>query len=173
MWPSPLSGAKSANVRRNIAIQAKHDPTIRNGEIAGGNYRSLVFRSSTRMLNGAGPINEPIRTLYVDGSDDSRRAFEMCSNAAFDFSVEITAPGTEVFFHDGLLHVDFTGLDEIKTAVEYANRLYAQAGTQVADALQASMLRPGTHTRQAVEAEKEERERLLHTAMLQYKHSLP
>lgn len=123
------------------------------------------------MLNGSGPINEPIRTLYVDGSDDSRRAFELCSNAKFDFAVEITEPGTEVLFHDGLLHVDFTGLDEIKTAIELANKLYAKAGMHVATALQASPLQPSEHTRQAVEAEKEERERLLHTAMLQYKRS--
>lgn len=129
----------------------------------------LVFRENVRMLNGSGPLNEPMRVLYIDGSSESLKAYEACENAHLDFSVVVTDPGSGVLLHDRLLHTDFRGLEAVARGIEFARRLYDQMEPLIDEALPEAMRalaeQRDNPVAAAVEAEREERHTLVQRAM--------
>lgn len=121
------------------------------------------------MLNGTGPLNEPMRVLYMDGSLESVHAYEKCEQAQIDFSVVETEPGTGVTLHDRLLHADFGGLEAIERGIAFAKQLYDEMEPLIEDALPEPMRTatsgPSNPIADAVEAEREERHKLVQELM--------
>lgn len=133
----------------------------------------LVFRDEVRMLNGRGPLNAPMRTLYVDGSDESLKAFDICEQANIDFSVQAIAPGEPVVLHDRLLHIDFTGVNEVRQGVELVAGLYQTVRSSIEGAITPSMRTHAASRKDvveaAIEAEAEERHKVMQHAIAAFR----
>lgn len=138
-------------------------------------WQGLVFRPEVRMLNGTGPVTSPMRTLFVDGSPESRRAFEWCDEHAVDMSVQITDPGNPVVLHDRFLHVDFVGFERIKIGIELARKLEDETNALIAAAPILDSWKVSTEEYGVVDstlkAEEQERRLLMEQAVQKFESS--
>lgn len=132
----------------------------------------LVFRDTVRMLGDAGPLNPPMRTLFVDGSPESEFIFAVCENAGVDYSLVLVDPGEGVVWHDHLLYCDYHGLANIRSALAFAQKLYGEMDSLIDEALPESMRlhspQDQEEARARLELERAERKRLMEEAVARF-----
>jgi hypothetical protein len=130
----------------------------------------LVFRPEMNMLGPEmGPLNTPMRTLYVDGSPESEEIYAICEELKIDYSIVVVSPGEGVLWHDHLLRTDFVGGDRIRAALQFALKLYAALDAEI-DQLQLPALSESerSENERRLQAERDARQRLMALAIDQF-----